>query len=203
MIKRKSKDHKKKRKLCFILMLLFTEASWDRIKTCFSSIPLSRGARWPLALQGAARWEPGWQGMAEMRQAVHTDGWSDDFLHKHRHERLLPPPRGPCPAGNTHSLYLTHTHIVVRPPIKSKVVCFYWSFALTSGLSFWRLYLSVSSWKSSVDNAQCFQLGENQTPGALAILPPSPLLQAHLPSLFSSALTSQSSTIPHSFPLTL
>lgn len=30
----------------------------------------------------------------------------------------------------------THTHTMVRPPIKSKVVCFYWSFALTSGLSF-------------------------------------------------------------------
>lgn len=74
---------------------------------------------------------------------------------------------------------------MVRPPIKSKVVCFYWSFALTSGLSFWRLYLSASSWKSSVDNAQCFQLEENQTPGALAILPPS----SSSPSLFSSALS--------------
>lgn len=75
----------------------------------------------------------------------------------------------PC-RQHTHTSYLTHT--MVRPPIKSKVVCFYWSFALTSGLSFWRLYLSVSSWKSFVDNAQCFQLGENQTPGALAIFPP-------------------------------
>ncbi len=64
-------------------------------------------------------------------------------------------------------------------PIKSKVVCFYWCFALTSGLSSWRLYLSVSDWKSSVDNAQCFQLGENQTPGVLGSFhpPPRPFLK--------------------------
>lgn len=86
---------------------------------------------------------------------------------------ILLPPSGPGPAGNTHGP-TSHTHTMVRPPIKSKVVCFYWSFVLTSGLSFWRLYLSASSWKFSVDNAQCFQLGENQTPGVLAIFPPPP-----------------------------
>ncbi len=87
---------------------------------------------------------------------------------------------------------------MVRPPIKSKVVCFYWSFALTSGLSFWRLYLSVSSWKSSIDNAQCFQLGENQTPGALAIFPPTPPGPPSLP-LFLCAR----STILYHSPLSL
>lgn len=101
-----------------------------------------------------------------------------------RWHKCLPPPysssyllvalalqaRHTRPIPHTH----THTHAMVRPPIKSKVVCFYWSFALTSGLSFWRLYLSASSWKFSVDKAQCFQLGENQAPGALAIFPPPP-----------------------------
>lgn len=87
---------------------------------------------------------------------------------------------------------------MLRPPIKSKVVCFYWSFALTSGLSFWRLYLSVSSWKSSVDNAQCFQLGENQTPGALAIFPPSPPGPPSFPLFFCTR-----STILHSSFLSL
>lgn len=85
-----------------------------------------------------------------------------------------------CPTTHTHP----HIHTMVRPPIKSKVVCFYWSFALTSGLSFWRLYLSASSWKLSVDNAQCFQLGENQTPGVLAIFPPPPPPEPTFPPSF-------------------
>lgn len=129
--------------------------------------------------------EHGWK---RWNRGEHIDGSSDDFLHTHRHKwsPTHPPlPYGPGPAGNTHTLLTSHTPWL-GPPIKSKVVCFYWSFALTSGLSFWRLYLSVSSWKSFVDNAQCFQLGENQTPGALAIFPPP---KAHLPSsLFSSTL---------------
>lgn len=121
---------------------------------------------------------------------THTD--TNTPTHPHTSSHL--PVALALQATHTHTFYLTHTHTMVRPPIKSKVVCFYWSFALTSGLSFWRLYLSVSSWKSSVDNAQCFQLGENQTPGALAIFPPSPP-KPTFPSLFSSALAPRSSTI--------
>lgn len=173
-----------------------TLASWDRIKTRLSWNPPTAGDRRPHSTPGRnrgrrKRWrsERGWQ---RWRQSQHIDGWSDDFLHTLTQMPpptilILLPPSGPGPAGKTHASYTshTHTHAMVRPPIKSKVVCFYWSFALTSGLSFWRLYLSASSWKFSVDNAQCFQLGENQAPGALAIFPPPPPPEpTFLPSLF-------------------
>ena len=219
------------------------KASWDGIKTCLSWNPLTTGSRWPLTpplTTTTTTTKPAWtrsDGKDGGRPST-LMAYSDDFRHTHTHTHthkcphssslLLPPPHGPGPCRqhtHTHTHLLphththTHTHTMVRPPIKSKVVCFYWSFALTSGLSFWRLYLSVSSWKPSVDNAQCFQLEENQTPAALAIFPAPPhsipTSPAHLPSLppsfllhslhdpplpYSPLSLSLSSVIPPSLP---
>ena len=178
----------------------------DGIKTCLSWNPSHRGrpvTTRPRRTSSGGR--DGGRARTLMARVMISFTRADTNAPTHPHTSLPPPP-GPGPAGNTHThthththfLPHTHTHTMVRPPIKSKVVCFYWSFALTSGLSFWRLYLSVSSWKSSVDNAQCFQLGENQTPGALAIFPPSPPGPPSLPLFLCTR-----STILHNSPLSL
>lgn len=181
---------KNREKLFFALMLLFRKhpPRGERIKTGLSRKPLTS------VTDGAERRRKNGLQLQRQRQGECIDiaGVMISFTHAdtnaptHPHTSFYLPVALALQA--THTFYLTHTHThahtMVRPPIKSKVVCFYWSFALTSGLSFWRLYLSVSSWKSSVDNAQCFQLGENQTPGALAIFPAPPAPhppKAHLP----------------------